>query len=283
MKIELEYRDLSKTSVNYLEGVYSRLEENRIHTHFDIAGTGTSRLSSSNPNLQNVPKPLRIIYIADKGNVYIDGDFSQVELRVLAIIANEQTMLRELADGQNPYHNIAWEAYHKRWRNLSEEQHNRAKAVVLGTAYGRSPRSIALEFGIPTLLAEQWQDMCITKYPGLLSYKTKQRDLFLEGGKCVTPFGRERLVQRLAQAFNTDIQSSAGDMMKKTLIAMDNVGLDPRLTLHDSITIQAPKKRVKEAVREFREIMERPTKELGNYCFPCKIGVGENWYELKEV
>lgn len=283
MQQVLTYRDLYKSGTVYIEGIYSRLENNRIHTNFNIAGTGTSRLSSSNPNLQNVPKWLRVIYIADPGNLIIEGDYSQLELRVLAVITNELTMLKELAEGRNPHHLLGEAIFHKKWDDLTEQQRLREKAVLFGTAGGRSPKSIAMEFNVPILLAEQWQAACINQYQAFVAYRNKQRDQFLNTGKYTNAFGRERVLQRMTQALNTPFQSNAGDITKTTLIELDKLGFDLRLTVHDSIVIQARKKEAKEVAREFKKVMERPIKELNNYKFPCKVEAGENWCELKKI
>jgi len=282
MQQVLEYRDLYKTSAVYLEGVYNRLEEGRIHANFNISGTGTSRLSSSDPNLQNVPKHLRVIYISDPGKVFIERDYSQLELRVLAVISNEHKMLKELSEGKNPHHILGEAIFNKKWDKLTEQQKLREKAVLFGTAGGRGARSIAMEFNVPTLLAEQWQAMCINQYPAFINYRTKQTKLFNDVGKYTNLFGRERVLQRMTQAFNTPFQSNAGDVTKTTLVECDKAGLDLRLTVHDSITIEVPKRQVKEVDATFKRIVERPIKELDDYSFPSKRGVGVNWYELEE-
>lgn len=283
MRQLLEYRGIQKTDSVYIIGVYNRLEEGKIHTHYKPEGTGTGRLASEDPNLQNVPKWLRVIYISDDGKVWVEGDYSQLELRVLGIISGEQLILEELGRGQNTHHIIAYEIFHKKWDKLTEEQKLRAKAVVFGTAYGRSARSIAIEFNIPTSVAEDWQSLCINRYPGFLSYKQHQIEEYSTTGQCQSPFGRVRTLQGITQAFNTPVQSSGSDVCILSLIELDKAGIDLRLTVHDSIATQFDEKEVLEGAREMKKIMERPIPQLNNYKFPIKSGIGKDWCNLKEV
>jgi len=284
MQIILDYRAMQKVDSVYLLGVYDRLLNGRIHTEFNIAGTGTGRLSSVNPNLQNVPKELRVIYIADdEDHILIEGDYSQLEFRVVAVLANEQTVLNELSQGINIHHKLAFEMFHKQWDQLTDVQKLREKAVVFGTIGGRSARSIAIEFDIPTLLAEEWQALCFNKYPKFLLYKKKQTKIFNELGYATTAFGRKRILQNLTQAFNTPMQGSAGDITKTSLIELDRSGIDLRLTVHDSIVAQFHKNELEEGASIMKQIMERPIEQLKAHQFPVKLGAGSNWYELKEV
>jgi len=282
MKQLLEYRSIQKTDSVYVIGVYNRLEEGRIHTHFKFE-TGTGRLASENPNLQNVPKWLRVIYISDDGKLWVEGDYSQVELRALGLLSGEQSILDEFAKGQNTHHIVGYEIFHKKWDELTEGQKLRAKAVVFGTAYGRSARSIAIEFNIPTSVAEEWQALCINRYPGFLTYKQKQYDEFTSTGQCQTPYGRIRTLQSITQAYNTPVQGVCADLLKTTLILLDKAGVDLRLTVHDSIAAQFDEKEVMDGAREMKKIAERPIAEFNGYQFPIKVGIGSNWTDLKEV
>jgi DNA polymerase-1 len=282
MEHTLDYRGLQKADSVYIIGIYERLEEGRIHTHYKPEGTGTGRLASENPNLQNVPKELRVIYIPDEGKVFVEGDYSQLELRVLAVIAKEQTMLQELKEGKNTHHIMGYEVFHKQWDGLTEQQKLRAKAIVFGTAYGRSARSVAIEFSIPTMVAEEWQAICINRYPGLLIYKQRTMQEFQATGQITTPFGRTRTVQNLPQALNKP-QSIGSDVCLTSLIELDRAGFDLRLTVHDSIAVQFDEKAATEGAREMKRIMERPIEEMDNYQFPVKIGIGNDWYNLTEV
>lgn len=275
----LQWRKLTKLMSVYIVGVWDRLENGRIHTRFKIGGTETGRLASENPNLQNVPQEMRCIYIADPGMVMIGADYSQLELRVLAIVAGEEQAIRELFyEGRNTHHIMGKIIFGKEWDELTIEERLKAKGVVFGTAYGRSARSIASDFGISLVEAEVWQQQCINRYPGFLRYREQQQRL--AGGIVTTPFGRKRRVETLAQALNTPIQSAGADVCLTSLIELDKAGFDLRLTVHDSIVLEAPEQEADEAMHQVKAIMERPILELGGFSFPVKIKKGKTWGEV---
>lgn len=282
MQIVLDYREAKKVLSTYVDGVLERLEYGRIHTHYKIGGAGTGRLSSENPNLQNVPKELRAIYIPDPGNVFVEADYSQLEVRVLAVIADEKTMLKEIADGVNVHHNMAKIIFGKDWEDLEEKHRVWTKNVVFGTAYGRGPTAIARQFGCKIKEAEEWQMACLKKYPGFTIYHQKQKSVFEKTGKAFTPFGRSRPVQTVTQAINTPIQSAGSDVCLTSLIMLHKHGFDLRFTVHDSITIQSDEKFHVEQASEIKQVMERNIPELNNNYFPVNIKHGTNWYELQE-
>ena len=284
MEAILYYRHLSKADRNYLVGMYTRLEQGRIHSHFSIPGTGTGRLSSNSPNLQNIPKELRIIYIADsEDHVLLDADYNQLEFKVIAVLAKERKVLDEIARGVNIHHKLGFEMFGKPWDELTDIQKLREKAVVFGTIGGRGERSIAMEFGIPTSLAKEWQDICFAQYPQFLVFKEQQMQAFQRGERIKTAYGRERVVRSVPQALNTPMQGSAGDVTKTSLIELHKLGVDLRLTVHDSIIIQARKEDQKDAYHTLKRVMERPIPELVDYQFTTKVGIGPNWYHLEEV
>lgn len=284
MEALLEYRRLNKIASVYLLGVYQRLRNDRIHAHPKIEGTGTGRLSYQNPNLQNVPEPMRVIYIPDSEDyVLLNGDYNQLELRVGANIAPEPMMLKEFAEGRSVHQMMGEVIFKKPWDELTAAQKLQTKTVVFGTFYGRTPRSIAIEFGISVANAEVWQNLCIKHYPGLLAYVKRQAAEFNNSRRCNTPFGRVRVLQTITQAYNTPIQSSASDVTLTTLIELKKRGFDLCTTVHDSIVIQAPKKDMMDVSREMKRIMERPIPQLNNYQFPIKLKAGDDWYNIKEV
>lgn len=280
----LDYRKVQKVVSVYLEGVHNRLRNGRIHSKTKIAGTGTGRLASKDPNLSNVPKPLRVIYVPDDDNyTWLEADYSQLEVRTAAVVANEQTMLSQLAAGIHIHHVMGKLIYKREWEELNAIEKLRTKAVVFGTFYGRSPRSIAMEFGVMVVEAESWQKKCFGQYPGLLTYVKNQAETFYSTGRCVTPFGRVRTLQTITQAYNTPIQSSAADIMLTKLIELDKAGFDVRITVYDSIMAQVAKSELKDAAVEFKRIMEGPIKQLNNYQFPVSPQSGPNWYNLEEI
>lgn len=286
MQAVLDYRDLNKVASVYIQGIVDRLEEGRIHAHFSIPGTGTGRLSSSNPNLQNVPKEMRIIYIPDNEDFLLaDADYNQLEFKVVAVMAKEEKLLRELAEGINIHHKLGMEMFGKTWDHLSDIQKLREKAVVFGTIGGRGARSIAIEFGVPISLAEEWQNICFTQYPKFREYKEEKVEIFNTTGLAYTAYGRRREVTSVPKALNTPMQGSAGDVTKTTMLELYKLGIDLRITVHDSIIAQLPKEPslLQDGLQTIKRVMERPIPELDNYSFSVKIGVGPNWYQQEEV
>ena len=284
METLLEYRGLDKTLKTYLLGVNERLIKGRIHAQPRIAGTGTGRLSYQNPNLQNVPALLRNIYIPDSEDCsFLEADYSQLELRVIGLLAPEPTMIQEFAEGKRIHDIMGKLVYQKEWADMTPTEHVRAKAVVFGTVYGRSARSIAIEFGVPIKEAERWQMICVNKYPGIREYTKHQTENFYKTHRTSTPFGRVRFLQTVLQSYNTPIQSSASDVMLTSLIELFKKNFDLRITVHDSVIIHTEDKLKKEVINSGREILQRPIEQLNNYQFPTKIKEGKDWYNMKEV
>jgi DNA polymerase-1 len=284
MQARLDYVHLTKGASTFLKGIYDKLEDSRAHTNYHPEGTGTGRISSSKPNLQNIPPAFRIIYIADtEDDVLIESDYSQLELVVAAILGGETGLLEEVKHGIKPHHVLGKIIFGKEWDELTKEEQFREKAVLFGTLGGRTARSIAIEFGISTYEAEYWQTLCVNKYPGLLRYKQNCEREFQETGKISTAFGTSRIVQSITQAYNNPFQGSASFITLTTLNKLYKRGFDIRLTVHDSIIVQAKRKEVREVVRELAKIMERPIRQLNNHRFQAIYKFGHNWYEQEEL
>lgn len=295
LNLLMNYKDLTKGGSTFLLGVYTRLEGEHIHSHYKIEGTGTGRLSSVNPNLQNIPKAFRCVYIADdpKTEVLIAADYKQLELRVAAALSQDEVMIDDLAKGMD-LHSIVSELITpfipEDKKSLAQgigrgaaDIRVIAKAVVFGTLYGRSAASLAKAFNVPSYMAKQWQELCFSRYPRLEKWIECRRDDARTRGFVTTPFGRKRYVQTQMQAINTPIQSSANDVALGSLLLADRAGLDVRLTTHDELVILTKRRSTKKEARQLIEIMTRPIPELGNLRFPVDVKIGDDWYEMKEV
>jgi len=166
----LECRDLSKGASTFLRGVYERLEEGYIHTEYNPSGTGTGRLSSKNPNLQNVQKKFRVIYVPEKGHVILTGDYKQLELWVGGYLAPGDSLLTFLRGGGDIHDQVLLEIKDYIPERLLWNARNVAKTVVFGTFYGRGARSIAIYFGVSISTAEEWQNGLFKIAPDLRGY-----------------------------------------------------------------------------------------------------------------
>jgi len=284
MQALLDYRQITKAASTELKGIYLRLEDNYIHTDFNIEGTGTGRISSQNPNLQNINEPYRVIYIADdEDSRLVVADYSQLELIVAAILGNETTLLDQAAKGIKPHHILGKAMFGREWSELTVLEKLREKAALFGTMGGRSALSIAREFSVPVSLAEEWQAMCVNQYPGLLRYKEETLEIFKQTGKVYTAFDTERIVSSGSQAMNNRFQGSASFVTLTTLNKLDKAGFDLRLTIHDSIIFHCKANEVTDVVNVARPIIERPIKELKDHCFKAAYKSGYNWYDLEEI
>ena len=282
----LDYRDLSKGASTFLKGVYSRLEEGYIHTDYKIEGTGTGRLSSSNPNLQNIQEPYRVIFIPEEGNYFLSGDYKQLELWVGAIIAPCPELLKDLQSGIDVHSAVLEEMrpyMPQRLLTTPKTARLAAKTVVFGTFYGRSPRSIAVTFGVTVEEASRWQQICFGRYEGLKKYVLKQQAQFSRYGYIDTPWGRRRYLTSVTQAFNAPVQSSASDVTLSTIVELHRLGFDLRLTVHDSIVIQVPKENLHESYTKIKRVFERPIPQLDNTSFRATFDYGENWYNMQSI
>ena len=286
----LRFRKYDVLLSKYIVGIYERMREGRIHTHFKIEGTGTGRLSSENPNLQNVPDEMRVVYEPDIGFTLISADYSQIELWVGAILAGGKQMFKDLQDGVD-VHYIACQlcfpnipiVYGTRKKDFTHLQSNAAKAIVFGTFYGRSPYSIAREFGVTVAEAQRWQMRVLNKYPELHDYQEKCKEAFNKRGFLETPFGRVRYLQTITQGFNFPVQSTASDITLGSIVLMDAEGIQILASVHDSIVFQVSTDNWLQHAKRVREIMERPILELDGVQFRVTYEKGGNWYEMEDV
>ena len=284
MQARLDYVACTKGASTFLKGAYDRMENGRIHTSYHPEGTGTGRISSSNPNLQNVPEVYRIIYIADsEDDVFLESDYSQLELLVAAILGGETGLLDEVARGIKPHHVLGEIIFGKPWDELTQVEKLREKGVLFGTMGGRTARSIAIDFGISTYQAQHWQDLCVNKYPGLMRYKQRVEREFYETGGITTAFGTSRKINSVTQAYNNPFQGSASFITLTTLNKLREKGFDLRLTVHDSIVVHCKRKEVREVAKAMSKVIQRPIPQLQNYKFPAKYKFGHSWGEEEEI
>jgi DNA polymerase I len=283
MELVMRARDLRKETSTYLRGLYDRLEDRYIHTEYKLDGTGTGRLSSSNPNLQNIPKYLRGLYIAEPERTLVSGDYKQLELWVGATIAPCEALLTDLKSGVDVHSEIAKLIEPYTNKRLHDRLRLTAKTVVFGTFYGRSARSIAIQFGVSIQEAEQWQEICFAKYPGLQKYVRERLLDFNTTRKVTTPWGRVRHVLQPTQAFNTPVQSSASDVTLSTMIELDREGFDLRLNVHDEIVFQCKDEELDASIERAKEIFERPIEVLNSTCFPTEFKYGKSWGDMTKV
>lgn len=296
----LELRKLEKQHKTYEVGLSKTISnKERIHSSFNVHGTETGRLSSSNPNIHNIPrdKSIKNIFRASPGNVLIQLDYSQAELRVLAVLSADPWLMQVYLDDKDLHSAVAAEMYGP---TFTKEQRNLAKTINFGIAYGRGPQSIADAFSISKAEAQATINKWFEPMPVLKKYITNCRAKPLKGVKSTTPLGRERTfvvtnknrwhVQN--EAINFPIQSVASDMTLFSLIEIHK-WLQERIptayivnTVHDSIIVEAPNNPavIHRIVHKAKEIMEDIPKQYLNSPIPFKADaeVGNRWGMLKD-
>jgi len=297
----LDYRQVAKLRSTYAEGLLREADETgRIHTNFKQTGTATGRLSSTEPNLQNIPiktelgREFRRYFVAENENyVLIDADYSQIELRILAHISGDENMIRAFTGGEDIHTSTASRVFGVSPESVTLEMRKRAKAVNFGILYGMGDFRLANDLHISMKQAKQYIESYLASYPKIAEYLDRVKEEARRDGYVTTMMGRRRYIPELAgknknlQAFgervamNSPIQGSAADIIK---IAMINVaeklkGLDARLILqvHDELLIEASRDCADAAEKILREEMENAVKL--SVPLDVDISVGENWYE----
>ena len=301
----LDYRQFMKLNSTYVEGLkpYINPKTRRIHSFFHQTITATGRISSTEPNLQNIPtrfelgKQVRKIFKPEEGKVYIDADYSQIELRVLAHMSNDEHMVQAFKENQDIHKQAASKVFKTPIEEVTKEQRSNAKAVNFGIVYGISDFGLGEQLGISRKQAKIYIDEYLAQYSGIDEFMKNMTEKAKETGYVETLFNRRRYIPELKSnnymvrqfgaraAMNTPIQGTAADIMK---IAMINVyrELNKRnlkskivLQVHDEMMIEAPK----EEAEEVKQIIKKEMESAITLNVPLIADVSEadNWYECK--
>ena len=302
----LEYRRLTKLKSTYVDGLLAVVDtkDNRIHTHFQQMVTATGRLSSTDPNLQNIPvrtelgRELRRMFVApDKDHVLIDADYSQIELRVLAHISQDKHMIGAFVAGQDIHAATASKVYHLPLDEITSAMRSSCKAVNFGIVYGISDFSLAQDIGVSRKEAAEFIKTYLDSYPGIENYMSTIKQTAHEQGYVTTLFGRRRAVPDIDSknfnvrsaaeriAMNTPIQGTAADIIKIAMVRvrdrLKREGLESRLILqvHDELILEAPLREKDAAAKILTEEMENAFKM--DAPLVAEANCGASWYEAK--
>lgn len=301
----LDYRKDSKLKNTYCDGLGKQISgDGRIHTTFKQTQTLTGRLSSAEPNLQNIPvrsergRELRKFFVADEGCILIDADYSQIELRVLAHVAGDEALINAFKHGEDIHTVTASQVFGVPFDQVTGEMRKRAKAVNFGIIYGIGDYSLSQDLKIPRKTAAAYIESYLAKYPGVRDYLETTKRMARENGFVETMFGRRRYVPELAstnkniQAFgervamNTPIQGAAADLIKIAMIRTDRMlkeaGSSARLILqiHDELIIESPIEEADRAEAILREAMQNAAKL--SVPLQVDIGRGKSWFDAKD-
>ena len=301
----LEYRSLTKLNSTYVEGLlpYINEKDNRIHSFFHQTITATGRISSTEPNLQNIPtrielgKTLRKVFKPKEGYVYIDADYSQVELRVLAHISKDENMMHAFLNDEDVHKQAASKVLGIPIEEVTKEQRSSAKAVNFGIVYGISDFGLSEQLGISRKEAKEYIEQYLEKYSGIKKFMDDIVDEAKSKGYVETLFHRRRYIPELSSnnymvrqfgaraAMNTPIQGTAADIMKIAMINVfnklkeENLDADLVLQVHDELILECKIEQKDKVAKLLKENMEDALK----MAVPLKVETSEasNWYEAK--
>jgi DNA polymerase-1 len=300
----LEYRSLTKLVSTYIDALPKRknITSQRVHTCYNQAITVTGRLSSSEPNLQNIPirsdegRLIRKAFIAPNDKVLIAADYSQIELRIMAHLSADLNLLNAFSRGLDIHMATASDIFHLKLDEVTHEHRRRAKAVNFGLIYGMSAFGLAKQLGVARYEAEQYMASYFDRYPNVLAYMEKTRKLAHKQGYVETIFGRRlslpeinarnMMSQRAAErmAINAPMQGSAADIIKKAMIAIyhwhqstPNCPATMIMQVHDELVFEVTKKAVDDVLPILKNLMEN-TVQLA-VPLVVSMGVGNNWDE----
>jgi DNA polymerase I len=303
-RMVLEYRQLTKLKSNYVDSLPLLADsEGRVHTTFNQVGTATGRLSSTNPNLQNIPirtelgREIRAAFIAAPGHKLISADYSQIELRLMAHFSADPLLTNAYATGQDIHTLTASEVFGVPPDKMSKETRNRAKAVNFGIVYGISPFGLAQQLGIDQNEARHYIETYFERYKGVRIFIDRLLDETRRDQKVRTMFGRVRPIPDIQSrnanlrgfaertAVNTPLQGTAADLIKIAMIRIDKLlgakKLKARMTLqvHDELVFDVPDSEVEEV----RNLVQHEMEHVIELSVPlvADVGIGANWRDLK--
>ncbi len=303
----LEYREISKLVSTYLEALPRQLNPRtrRVHTSFNQTGSVTGRLASSDPNLQNIPTrtelghQVRCGFVAEPGNLLLSVDYSQIELRIVAHMAEDEAMLAAFRAGQDIHATTAAAIFNVTLEDVSKEQRRHAKAINFGLIYGMSAFGLSRSTDLTLSEAENFVKAYFQKFPGVKTYLDGIRRQAAERGYVETMLGRRRYFPELRnpptaqiraraerEAINAPIQGSAADILKVAMIRLPGelkrAGLHSRMLLqvHDELLLECPQAELNETARVVRTVMESAYKL--RVPLETDAAWGSNWGDLKE-
>ena len=300
-KLLLQYRSLSKLKSTYTDKLPLEINPatGRIHTSYHQAVAATGRLSSSDPNLQNIPirsaegRQIRQAFVVPKGQVMVAADYSQIELRIMAHLSKDEGLLNAFATGQDVHKATAAEVFGVTVEQVSSDQRRSAKAINFGLIYGMSAFGLAKQLGISRAQSQDYIGRYFTRYPGVQEYMDHTKAIAAEQGYVETIYGRRlylpdikasnAIARQAAErtAINAPMQGTAADIIKRAMVSVDawlaSSGLNARMTMqvHDELIFEVDASQVDKLVVGIKSAMEGAAELLVPLI--VDVGVGDNW------
>ena len=298
----LDWRQMSKLKSTYTDALQGHINSNtgRVHTSYIISGASTGRLSSTDPNLQNIPirseagRKIREAFIAEEGNVLLSLDYSQIELRILAHIAKIDTLKQAFHEGQDIHALTASQMFNVPLENMDPMVRRQAKAINFGVIYGISGFGLARNLRIPRKEAQSFIDTYFERFPGIRAYMDETVSFAKENGYVKTLFGRKVHTSEInakgpqagfakRAAINAPIQGTAADVIRRAMVRMPNaiahLPAKMLLQVHDELIFEVNKDALNETTEVVRNIMEKASEPVVKLDVPLVVdaGFGKNW------
>jgi DNA polymerase I len=308
----VEHRQIAKLKGTYVDALPALVnkETGRVHASFNQTVAATGRLSSSDPNLQNIPirteqgRQIRQAFLPEEGWRLITADYSQIELRLLAHLSGDESMRQAFADDHDIHALVAAQIFGVSEAEVTSSMRRTAKTVNFGVIYGISPHGLAIRLGIPREEAARFIDSYFARYPKVLDYQTKLLDNCRRTGYVNTILGRRRAISGIRErssyqqrnqpereAVNMEIQGSAADLIKLAMLGIhrrtksENLRTRMLLQIHDELVFEAPPEEFEAVISLIREEMTTPLERALHIEVPIKVDVasGANWLDVEEV
>ncbi|WP_027908544.1 DNA polymerase I [Pseudomonas sp. URMO17WK12:I4] len=302
-KVLMQYRSLSKLKSTYTDRLPEQINPRtgRIHTSYQQAVASTGRLSSSDPNLQNIPvrsaegRRIRQAFVAPKGYKLVSADYSQIELRIMAHLSRDEGLMNAFRDNLDVHTATAAEVFKVELDQVTNDQRRSAKAINFGLIYGMGAQKLAKDIGVDGKTAKAYIETYFTRYPGVREYMDRTRHQAAEQGYVETLFGRRLYLPAIKSsrpqeragaertAINAPMQGTAADIIKKAMVAVDEwlteSGLDARVILqvHDELVLEVREDLVEQVSAQIRPLMGETVKL--DVPLLVEVGVGNNWDE----
>jgi DNA polymerase-1 len=302
-KLILDFRSMSKLKSTYTDKLPQQVNDRtgRVHTSYHQAVAATGRLSSSDPNLQNIPirseegRKIRQAFIAPPGYKIVAADYSQIELRIMAHLSGDAGLLAAFSQGVDIHSATAAEVFEVELDQVTHDLRRSAKAINFGLIYGMSAFGLAQQLGLPRNQAQAYIDLYFSRYPGVKQYMDNTRELAKQQGYVETIFGRRLYLPEINSrnaamrqyaertAINAPMQGTAADIIKRAMLACDAwIGLDNPdvkmiMQVHDELVFEVAEARLSEYMETIRGIMSGAA-EL-HVPLLVEVGSGENWDE----
>jgi DNA polymerase-1 len=279
------FRENDKIKSVYCEGLFKRIHsDGRVHPEWDPTATNTGRWGCKDPNMMNFPAHFRDVVVSDEDKVLIGADYSKMQVWAAAILSKDEEMIEVLSDPKRNIHkevlNSIEEVYPLTKLVGPEQALLRAKAVVFGTLFDRTPQDIAREFRVDDRVAKLWQEQYLNKFKKMKLYLEGVAEFWKKNGYVEGIYGRRKFAKKQTDAKNHPIQNFEAEVVINALFKLKEKGFHPIISVHDQLICEESNQNIKERFEEFKEILETSSTDIWPR-FKVEGNIGTNWKEVK--